>query len=216
VAFSSHVKTAMGPGTSHEELGALVHGLLVRFRLRDRLERRDSNLVLGAFSMFNGGLSIVLMALGAYAAGAPLVFPSLGPTAFLLFYLPRLPMAAPRNVLGGHLIGLLAGFASLSAFGLLNHPAALVAGVTLARVGSAAVSLGSTAGLMVWLRVPHPPAAATTLLVSLGIVLRPIQLFALFVALVMLVLQDIMINRLAGIDYPLWAPRALPQSPRAP
>jgi CBS domain-containing membrane protein len=206
----------MGSDPWHEELGAIVHGLLVRFRLRDRLERRDSNLVLGAFAMFNGGLSIGLMALGAYAAGAPLVFPSLGPTAFLLFYLPRLPMAAPRNVLGGHLIGLLAGFASLSAFGLLNQPAALLAGVTLARVGAAAVSLGATAGLTVWLRVPHPPAAATTLLVSLGVVPRPIQLFALFGALVMLVSQGIVVNRLAGIDYPLWAPRSSSQPPRAP
>jgi len=70
------------------------------------------------------------------------------------------------------------------------------------------LSLGLTSGAMVWLKVPHPPAGATTLIVSLGILRQPWQLAVLMFAVVLLVLQGLVINRLAGVDYPLWAPRA--------
>jgi CBS domain-containing membrane protein len=87
---------------------------------------------------------------------------------------------------------------------------ALAGGVTWGWVGSASLSLALTAGVMVWLHVPHPPAGATTLIVSLGIVPRPTQLLALFVAIVLLVVQGLVINRMAGVPYPRWAPRANP------
>jgi len=80
--------------------------------------------------------------------------------------------------------------------------------VTLARMGAAALSLGLTAGVMAWVRAPHPPAGATTLIVSLGILTDPVHLGVLMLAVVLLVLQGFVINRLAGVDYPYWAPRA--------
>jgi CBS-domain-containing membrane protein len=78
--------------------------------------------------------------------------------------------------------------------------------VTWGWVGSASLSLALTAGVMIWSHVPHPPAGATTLIVSLGILPRPGQLVALFLAILLLVLQGLLINRLAGIPYPVWAP----------
>jgi hypothetical protein len=93
---------------------------------------------------------------------------------------------------------------ALMALGAL---AALTGGLTLAWVGSASLSLALTSGAMVWLRVPHPPAGATTLIVSLGILPRPGQLVALGAAILLLVLQALAINRLSGIAYPVWAPR---------
>jgi CBS-domain-containing membrane protein len=198
----------------HGEAGDVLHGLLVRLRVRSNAERRDSTLWVGAFALVNGGLSTGLMAVGALATGAPLVFPSLGPTAFMLFYQPTSPAASPRNVLAGHLIAIAAGYASLVAFGLRHATPALTGGVTPAWVGSASMSLALTSGLMIWLRVPHPPAGATTLIVSLGILPRPIQLLALFVAILLLVLQGLVINRISGIPYPVWAPRERPGPPR--
>ena len=56
-------------------------------------------------------------------------------------------------------------------------------------------------------RVPHPPAGATTLIVSLGILREPWQLGVLMVAVFLLVVQGFAINRLAGLDYPVWSPR---------
>ncbi len=79
-------------------------------------------------------------------------------------------------------------------------------GVTWPRVIAAALSLGLTVGVMVLLRAPHPPAEATTLIVSLGLLTRPWQLALLMGAVVVLTLQALVINRLAGIPYPLWEP----------
>ncbi|HEY2388734.1 MAG TPA: HPP family protein [Candidatus Binatia bacterium] len=97
--------------------------------------------------------------------------------------------------------------------GLLWFDAALAEGVHWSNVGAAALSLGLTSGAMVWFKVPHPPAGATTLIVSLGILRTPFQLAVLLLAVALLVVQGFVINRLAGIDYPLWAaapPRPAP------
>ncbi len=55
--------------------------------------------------------------------------------------------------------------------------------------------------------MPHPPAGATTLIVSLGILSEPWQLAVLMLAVVLLTIQGFVINRMAGIDYPVWAPK---------
>lgn len=185
----------------------VVLGLAKRFRLGPLTERFSSVFVLGVFAMLNGLLSIALMSLVALATGQPFVFPSLGPTAFLLFYTPTAPTASPRNTVVGHLIGAAAGYVSLALFGLRDAGPALVLGVDWARVGAAGVSLGLTAGLMVWLRVPHPPAGATTLIVSLGLLRTIPELGVLMLGVILLVAQGLAINRLAGIDYPFWSPR---------
>ena len=136
----------------------------------------------------------------------PFIFPSLGPTAFLFFYTPTAPAASPRNTLIGHAIGVVAGYLSLVVTGLTLAGPALAVGVTWPRVLAAALSLGCTAGLMVLLRAPHPPAGATTLIISLGILTKPGQLVLLMIAVALLTLQALTINRLAGIPYPLWKP----------
>ena len=75
------------------------------------------------------------------------------------------------------------------------------------RVLAAALSLAATGALMILLKAAHPPAGATTLIISLGAITRPLHLVVIEGALVLLVLQAIGINRLAGLDYPLWRPR---------
>lgn len=185
-------------------LVAAVLGLAQRFQLSSLVTRHSSVMVIGTFAAINGLISIGLMAVAAVATGSPLLFPSLGPTAFLLFFTPLTPAASPRNTLGGHLIGALAGYLALVLFGLTD--AVFVAGepLTSARIGAAALSLGLTSGAMVWLKVPHPPAGATTLIVALGILREPWQLAVLMLAVVLLVIQGFAINRLAGLPYPLW------------
>ena len=58
--------------------------------------------MLGLFAFVNGVIAIGLMAAVALVTGAPFIFPSLGPTAFLLFYTPMLPTASPAQLLVGH------------------------------------------------------------------------------------------------------------------
>ncbi|WP_341251813.1 HPP family protein [Euzebya pacifica] len=166
--------------------------------------------VLGAYALVNGLISIAVMTAAALVTGVPLVFPSLGPTAYLLFSDPLGAAAAPRNTILGHVIGVLAGWGSLAVFGLQDVGAADAMGATPGRIGAAAVSLAVTSGLMVWLRLPHPPAAATTLIVSLGILPRVDELVVLVLAVILLAAQGWIINRLAGVPVPLWSPRREP------
>ena len=187
-------------------MAAIVHGLAQRMRVPALVQRHDSTFILGLFALVNGLIAIGLMALVAAVTGQPFVFPSLGPTAFLLFYTPLVATASPRNTLCGHAIGAAAGYLALVLFGLTDAPPALATSVTGARVGAAALSLGLTSGVMVWAKVPHPPAGATTLIVSLGILREPEQLLVLMIAVALLVVQGFVINRLAGIPYPVWSP----------
>ena len=190
-----------------DSFSQLALGLARRMRIPSLVERHDTTSVMGLFAFVNGLISIGLMSLAALVTGSPFIFPSLGPTAFLLFYTPTAPAASPRNTVLGHLIGCLAGYLALVVFGLQEAPsAALASEVSLARVGAAALSLALTAGLMVWLKVPHPPAGATTLIVSLGILRTPGQMAVLMLAVVLLTGQGFVINRLAGIRYPVWNP----------
>ena len=158
----------------------------------------------GMFAGVNGLIAIGIMSGVAWATGEPFIFPSLGPTAFLLFYTPTNPAASPRNTIVGHAVGAAAGYLALVVFGLTDDPAALATSVTGQRVGAAAVSVALTSAVMVWLRAPHLPAGATTLIVSLGILREPEQLAVLMLAVVILTLQGFVINCLAGIDYPIW------------
>jgi CBS domain-containing membrane protein len=204
------------PGPIGGDMAAIVFGLARRAQLPALTERHSSTLILGLFAGANGLIAIGAMALAALVTGQPFVFPSLGPTAFLLFYTPLLPAASPRNTLGGHLIGAAAGYLALVVFGLTNDPPALATSVTGARVGAAALSLALTSAAMVWARVPHPPAGATTLIVSLGILREPDQLAMLMLAVALLVAQGFVINRLAGIEYPLWSRQADRPPPPGP
>lgn len=189
------------------EMSDILLGLFHRFQLTELTRYHSSTFVMALFSLINGFVSIALMAAVALITHAPFIFPSLGPTAFLLFYTPTAPTSSPRNTTVGHLIGALAGWLSLVIFGLTAAPPALAAGVTWPRVGAAALSLGATSFFMVLLRVPHPPAGATTLIISLGLLRQPWELVVLMIAVVLLTGQAFVINRLAGIDYPAWAPR---------
>lgn len=184
----------------------VVLGLARRLRLPALERRHDSAAVLGLFSLINGAVSIALMAAAAALTGQPFLFPSLGATAFLLFYTPFSASASPRNTIVGHLIAVLAGYAALAATGLVQ---AGPAGddVTAARVLAAALAFGATSGAMAFFRVPHPPAGATTLMISLGILVQPVHAAVLMLAVILLVGQGLAINRFAGIDYPLWSPK---------
>ncbi|MDP8960018.1 MAG: HPP family protein [Actinomycetota bacterium] len=193
-----------GSGTG-EGMRRLYTGLAARVR-PDR-ETTPGRRSLAIFAFANGTLSIAIVAVAAAVVDEPLVFPSLGPTAYLLSVAPTSRTTSPRNIVVGHLLGVAGGFVALVVFGLTNIGSAFSEGMTLPRAGAAALSLGLTAGLMTWLDADHPPAGATTLIVSLGILTTPNQLTALMLAVVFLAYQGVAVNRLAGLHVPLWSTR---------
>ena len=148
--------------------------------------------------------SIALVSTLAAVTGNPLVFPSLGPTAYLLFFTPLARASSPRHALLGHAIGLVCGYTALFLTGTYSAGPALQVGIHWATVFAAAISLSLTAGAMVLFRVSHPPAGATTLIVSLGLLSKPIDLLIVEAGVLFLVAEAFAINRLAGLPYPVW------------
>lgn len=180
--------------------------ILPRFWPQSFRGRWGQRVALSLFALINGSITTALLALLAFWMETPLVFPSLGPTAFLLFHRPLAPAASPRNAVSGHVLGILLGWLSLAVTGLLNAPPSLQTGVTGPRIIAAALSIGLTSGLMILLNVPHPPAGATTLIISLGLIHEPRNYPILLAGVALLVLQGFFINRAAGLPYPVWKP----------
>lgn len=115
-----------------------------------------------------GGLVLVMAAI-AWATGQPLIFASLGPTAYELVEQPQLRSARTYNIIVGHLIGVGSGFLAIYLCHAWAAPNVISTGiVTPARLG--AVTLAATLTTIVTLlaKAGQPAALATTLLVSLG------------------------------------------------
>jgi len=178
--------------------------LLAHMRLQWLLQHFPPRLVWAVYVCINGFVTIGLLALLALLTGSPFVFPSLGPTAYLFFFSPLAEASSPRNTILGHAIGLVCGYAAFALTAAYAPPFAIHGGVHGARVMAAALSLSATGAFMALLRVSHPPAGATTLIVSLGIISQPKELVIIEVAVILLTMQAFAINRLAGIPYPLW------------
>jgi CBS-domain-containing membrane protein len=116
------------------------------------------------------------------------LFPALGASTFIVFSFPHLPAARPRNVIGAHLVGALAGWLCFRAFGLQPGGPTLVAGGGWEHVAAPALALGLTTALLLWFDLLHPPAGATTLLASLGLLPHAWQIAVIGTAALLLVL----------------------------
>jgi CBS-domain-containing membrane protein len=149
-------------------------------------------------------ITIAGIGLLAYATQLPFLFPSLGPTAFLLFYKPMSETSSPRNTILGHLIGIVCGYLGLVVFGLIGSASAFDGGTSMQYIGSAAVALTLTSALTSWWKVEHPPAGATTLIISLGIMNTISDLTIMIAAIIVLCMASWVFNRMSGIPYPLW------------
>ena len=87
-----------------------------------------------ALYTFTGGLlTIALSGALAWLLEEPLVFPSLGATAFLFFETPMAEVASPRNTIIGHYVGAAIAYGWLTVFGLVDAPSALQTGFDVER-----------------------------------------------------------------------------------
>lgn len=85
------------------------------------------------------------------------IISSFGATTFIVFMKPHNVFASSRNVIGGHMLGLLSG----ALFGLIPHTQPIVAAMIYA--GAVGLSLL----LMASSDLEHPPAAGTALSVAM-------------------------------------------------
>ncbi|WP_330632638.1 HPP family protein [Halocatena halophila] len=152
------------------------------------------------------GLLICGVGAIAWVSGEPFVFPSLGPTAFVLAtQFDDRPLA--QTIVGSHTIGVVAGILAWLIF---------AQGMTISTVGTAGsiASGGFVVGAVVSVIVTtigmetismvHPPACATTLIVSLGLLTAPSELAIVVVSVVVLVGTDRLLRqavRKAGLRW---------------
>ncbi len=111
---------------------------------------------------------ILVAGLTAWALHKPLFFASLGPTAYELTETPDSPTARPYNILVGHGIGVVSGFAALWLTHAWRTPAVSSSDVSLLRVYAAVLATLLTVGGTMLTRAAQPAALSTTLMVATG------------------------------------------------
>ncbi|MEN2736379.1 HPP family protein [Microbacterium sp. X-17] len=143
---------------------------------------------------------VVLGASGAIgiALTSPWLFPSLGPTVMLIFGSPQEKASRPLNAAVGHAVAIVAGLICLYLFGMAGKPPAPVGGPTPGYVLAGAVSVALTAFVLHVVKLPHPPAGATTLIVSLGIIATPPGILSMAAAIAFTIVAGWGINWLLG------------------
>jgi CBS-domain-containing membrane protein len=176
-----------------------------RHGFNDWLYNRWGNRGNAVYTFLGGLLTIALSGALAYALKEPLVFPSLGATAFLFFETPMAEVSSPRNTITGHYIGALVATGWLFVFGLQDHPNVLVEGFSPQRAAAVALSVACTGGILRLLRAAHPPAGATTVIVSAGLLHTASQLAGLAAGVALLTISAHLLNRLLGVPAPRWA-----------
>lgn len=144
-----------------------------------------------------GGLILVVGAAG-WAAHMPLIFASLGPTAYELMEKPKNPSARVYNIIVGHFVALAAGFLSLwvlHAWGAPKVTAAEI--VSRPRLWAAVLAVVITTAVTLALKASQPAALSTTLLVSLGSMQRGRDALAIMLGVVIVIAVGEPIRRLS-------------------
>jgi CBS-domain-containing membrane protein len=149
--------------------------------------------------------SLTMAVIGVLAVwgSEPFIFPPLGPTMFVLFAFPLAQEANPRNVVGAHLVGLLAGIAALLAFGLVDVPPDTT-DLDWNRLGAILFALAVAIAVLMGLRILHIPGVATALVVAMGLLSQPEDWAFMLIGAVAVTVIAVTLNRVIGIPHPLW------------
>jgi CBS-domain-containing membrane protein len=172
-------------------------------------EERAGNLGIGVYAFLLCLVTLAVVGVLGLVAKKPFLFPSLGPTVMLFFESPKKPSASARNAVIGHMVAIAVGVACLYGFGLGHDLPATQTGLTAVRILAAGLSVAATALVLQLLRSNHPPAGATTLIVSLGVLKTASQLASMVIAVLLVTVAAVGLNRLLGVDHPL-VPQAEP------
>ena len=84
--------------------------LRARFSVPYLLSQCDENKIISITSAISGGIAILTISTAAWLSGLPMLFPSLGPSAFLQFTRPFDQASAPRSIIFGHALAIAYGW----------------------------------------------------------------------------------------------------------
>lgn len=145
---------------------------------------------------------ILILALAGYLSRQPLIFASLGPTAFELIETPNRSSARPYNVIAGHLIAVLAAFLALWITHAWQTPSVVANPVPLPRVLAATLAAMLTVFGTLLLRARQPAALSTTLLIATGVMQTFKDGALIMIAVVLMVIIGEPMRRLRAKSVP--------------
>lgn len=137
------------------------------------------------------GLFLAIPAIIAWVVGEPFIFPSLGPTAYVLAFRSESKYTA-KTIIGGHACGVAGGLLSyhlMVAPNSLNVMGGVMQESGFLLVAGAVLALVITVLLMLIFEASHPPACATTLIISLGILSGWLQATFIMIAVAVMYLS---------------------------
>lgn len=115
-------------------------------------------------------LALIVGSISVFA-NLPFLIPSLGPTAYLQAVAPLHPSSKIYNIVVGHVIGLGSGIIGVLLMHAMNAPVVTMdSHLVIIRLWASVIALFLTVLLCLLFKADHPPAAATTLLVALGLI----------------------------------------------
>ncbi|MDR1094859.1 MAG: HPP family protein [Spirochaetaceae bacterium] len=133
--------------------------------------------------VFIGGFTVIgILSLLTNATELVFLMAPYGASCVLAFAAWEVPLAQPRNIIGGHFLASLTGFAVLQLLG--NHPWSLAIGVGLALV------------VMVITKTTHPPAGADPIIIITSGVAWQFLLFPVLTGSILLTIIAVLLNRL--------------------
>ena len=168
---------------------------------------KDPRILTSLFVFLSASTSLATIAIAAYLTDLPLLFPPLGPSAFILFYTPMSMSASPRNLILSHTMALAAGSVSLHLLAAAFPGADLFDRSTTDwhQILSVALAMGLITALMIGLKSSHPPAAASALIAAMGYLDDPLKIAGFLAAVLLLAMEGYFFNHiLGGLPYPLW------------
>jgi CBS-domain-containing membrane protein len=122
------------------------------------------------------GVVVLVLLLVLDAVTQTVLIAALGASTFIAFAVPRSPHSGPRSMIGGYVVGILAGSLMAMLSNAIDAPP-LTDHAVMVICGAIAISLAMFT--MVVTRTEHPPAAA----LALGLVLNEWSLLTLIVVL---------------------------------
>ena len=142
------------------------------------------------------GLVVLLLLLVLDTVTQTVLIASLGASAFIAFAVPRSKLSGHRNMIGGYVVGIVAGVVTASLNTWIDPPGGWDHAVMVV-CGALAISLAMF--MMVITRTEHPPAAALALglvlnewdFITLLVVLAGVALLSVIKRLVLPVLLDL-------------------------
>lgn len=148
----------------------------------------------------HAGFLITVTAGIAWFTGEPFIFPSIGPSAYLLAVgdIKGGVRGRAYKVVTGHFVGVVAGFLAYNLFAMgltvtSNNQPVSIDGLRLGLSSISSVSL-TTIG-MLELDARHAPACATTLIISLGLLSSAYQSAVIMFGVVAVFAADGLVKR---------------------